>query len=97
MARLELFDPTGTIDVKQPHAQRLSSLEGKRIGVLTNEQWQAYYAMPLLQSLIKRDFPGAQVLPIDTFPSGNERIGSPEIAQLVVDSEVDAVIIGNAA
>jgi hypothetical protein len=97
MARLELHDPTGTIEVKQPHARRLASLEGKRIGVLTNEQWQAYFALPLLQSLITRDFPGAEVLPIDTFPSGNDRIGSPETAQLVAESEVDAVIVGNAA
>jgi hypothetical protein len=97
MARLELYDPTGTIEVKQPHARRLTSLEGKRIGVLTNEQWQAYFALPLLQSLITRDFAGAQVLPIDTFPSGNDRIGSPDTAQLIADSEVDAVIIGNAA
>ena len=58
---------------------------------------QAYFALPLLQSLITRDSPGAQVLPIDTFPSGNDRIGSRDTAQLVADSEVDAVIIGNAA
>jgi len=97
MARLELHDPTGTIEVKQPHAQRLDSLQGKRIGVLTNAQWQAYFALPLLQSLISRDFPGIQVLPIDAFPSGNEHIGAPATAELVAASGVDAVIIGNAA
>jgi hypothetical protein len=97
MARLELHDPTGTIEVKQPHAQRLDSLQGKRIGVLTNAQWQAYFALPLLQSLITRDFPDTQVLPIDAFPSGNEHIGAPATAELVAASGVDAVIIGNAA
>lgn len=97
MARLELHDPTGIVEVKQPHAPRLASLQGKRIGVLTNAQWQAYFALPLLQSLITRDFPDTQVLPIDAFPSGNDRIGWPATAQLVADSGVDAVIIGNAA
>ena len=53
MARLELHDPTGSIEVRQPHAKRLRSLEGTRIGVLTNEQWQAYFALPVLQSLVE--------------------------------------------
>ena len=97
MARFEIYDPTGSIEVRQPHAQRLPTLAGKRIGVLTNEQWQAYYALPVLQALIERDFPGANVLPLDTFPKGNERIGLPSTADIVKQSEVDAVIIGNAA
>ena len=97
MARLELHDPTGSIEVRQPHAKRLRSLEGTRIGVLTNEQWQAYFALPVLQSLVERDFPGAKVLALDTFPKGNDHIGLSATAQLVKESEVDAVIIGNAA
>jgi Asp/Glu/hydantoin racemase len=97
MARLEIHDPTGSIEVKQPHARRLSSLAGKRIGILTNEQWQAYFALPVLQASIERDFPGAQVLPLDAFPKGNERIGLAATAELVKESAVDAVIIGNAA
>ncbi|MGQ0522378.1 MAG: UGSC family (seleno)protein [Betaproteobacteria bacterium] len=97
MPRLELYDPTGNIEVRQPHAKRLPSLEGKRIGVLTNEQWQAYFALPLLQSLVEQDFPGSKVLPLDTFPKGNDHIGLPSTARLVGESGVDAVIIGNAA
>ena len=97
MARFEIHDPTGSIEVKQPHAQRLSSLAGKRIGILTNEQWQAYFALPVLQQSIERDFPGARVLPLDAYPKGNDRIGLPATAELVKQSEVDAVIIGNAA
>jgi hypothetical protein len=97
MARLELHDPMGSTEIRQPHAKRLPSLQAKRIGVLTNEQWQAYFALPVLQSLIEQDFPGARVLPLDTFPKGNDRIGLPSTAQLVKESGVDAVIIGNAA
>ncbi len=97
MAQLELFDPTGTIEVKQPHALRLGSLAGKRIAFLTNEQWQAYFALPVIRSLIEKDAPGSEVLPLDAFPKGNDRIGLPATAQLVKDRGVDAVIIGNAA
>lgn len=97
MASIEIFDPTGTINVKKAHAKRLDTLAGRRIGVLTNEQWQAYFALPRIQAEIEADFPGSVVLPIETFPKGNDRIGSAEVAQMVKDSGVDAVIIGNAA
>ncbi len=97
MVKLEFHDPSGTIEVTQPHARRLPSLDGKRIGIVTNEQWQAFRALPLLKTLFERDFPGIEVLAIDAFPQGNARIGSEETAKLVLESGVDAVIIGNAA
>ena len=97
MIRLEFHDPAGVIEVTRPHAPRLSSLEGRRIGILTNEHWQAHRMLPLLSQLITADFPGTQVLPIDTFPQGNTQIGTEETAALVKKSGVDAVIIGNAA
>ena len=97
MAKLELHDPTGSIEVKQPHAKRLDAIRGKRIGFLTNEQWQAYFALPLIKEMIEKDFPGTEVLALDAFPKGNEQIGTPATAKLVKESGVDAIIIGNAA
>ncbi len=97
MATIELHDPTGTIEVKQPHAARLNAIGGTRIGFLTNEQWQAYFALPVIRDLIGKDFPGTEVLPLDAFPKGNDRIGLAATAKLVKESGIDAVIIGNAA
>jgi Asp/Glu/hydantoin racemase len=97
MITLEFHDPTGITDVTQRHALRPPSLNGKRIGFLTNEQWQAYYALPLLKEMINQDFPDAEVLAIDAFPKGNEAIGTDEAARRLKKSGVDAVIIGNAA
>jgi hypothetical protein len=97
MTKLELYDPTGSVEVRQAHAARLTSLSGKRIAFLTNEQWQAYFAMPLIKTLIENDFPDADVLPIDAFPAGNDQIGLPTTARLMQEHGVDAVIIGNAA
>jgi hypothetical protein len=47
--------------------------------------------------MLEADFPGIEVLPEDRFPQGNAVIGNEDVAQLVKQSGVDAVIIGNAA
>jgi len=78
-------------------APRLDTLKGKRIGIVTNEQWQAYLTLPLLKALLEEDFPGIEVLPTDAFPQGNALIGTEETARLVKESGVDAVIVGNAS
>jgi hypothetical protein len=97
MNTLEFHDPSGAIEVKQPFAPRVSGLAGKRVGFVSNEQWQAFRMLPLLKSLLEADFPGIEVLPIDAFPQGNAVIGSEETAAAVKQSGVDAIIIGNAA
>ena len=97
MVKLEFFDPSGALETAKPHAPRLTSLAGKRIGFVSNEQWQAYRMLPLVKDMLETDFPGVEVLPIDRFPQGNTLIGNAEVAKLVKDSDVDAVIIGNAA
>jgi hypothetical protein len=97
MITLEFHDPSGVVEVKRPHAPRVAGLAGKRIGFVSNEQWQAYRMLPLLKGLLEADFPGIEVLPIDAFPQGNALIGTEETAEKVKASGVDAVVIGNAA
>src|SRR5262245_13246915 len=97
MITVEFHDPSGTVEVKRPHARRLDTLAGKRVGFVSNEQWQAYRMLPLLKGLLEADFPGIKVLPIDAFPQGNALIGNEETAEAVRASGVEAVIVGNAA
>ena len=97
MVTLEFYDPSGVIEVTQAHAPRIDTLEGKRIGFVSNEQWQAFRMLPLLKEMIEADFPGAEVLPVDAFPQGNVLIPTEETAAVVKKSGVDAVIVGNAA
>ncbi len=97
MVTLEFHDPSGTLEVTQQHARRLATLEGARIGFVSNEQWQAYRMLPMLKEMLEADFPGIEVLPVDTFPQGNALIGNEETAALVKKSGVNAVIIANAA
>jgi hypothetical protein len=95
--RLEFHDPSGTLTVSQPHAARVDTLNGKKIGFLSNEQWQAHRMLPLLKSMIEADFPQAKVLAIDAFPQGNGEIFKESTTDLVKLAEVDAVIVGNAS
>jgi hypothetical protein len=97
MVQLEFHDPAGALEITQPHAPRLDKIAGKKIGIVTNEQWQAYRTLPLIKSLFEQDFPGVEILPIDAYPQGNALIGEEKTAQMVKDSGVDAVIIGAAA
>jgi hypothetical protein len=97
MVQLEFHDPSGALEITQPHAPRLDQIAGKKIGIVTNEQWQAYRTLPLIKSMFERDFPGVEILPIDAYPQGNALIGEEKTAMMVKDSGVDAVIIGNAA
>jgi len=97
MVTLEFHDPSGTLDASKPYAPRLPSLAGKRIGMLSNGQWQAFRMLPMLKTMLEADFPGIEVLSEENYPQGNTRIGTAEVVQKVKDSGVDAVIVGNAA
>jgi hypothetical protein len=97
VVELEFYDPSGRLEITHKHAARLNSLEGKRIGILSNEQWQAHRTLPMLKTVMEADFPGIDVLPVDTFPPGEHAVGLDSTIQLVKESGVDGVIIGNAA
>jgi hypothetical protein len=97
MVKIEFHDPSGALELTQSFAPRIDTLAGKRIGFVSNEQWQAFRMLPLLRDLLKADFPTAELLPIDAYPQGNVLIPTEETAKLVKQSGVDAVIVGNAA
>ena len=63
MVKIEFHDPSGVLEVTQPFAPRVDTLAGKRIGFVSNEQWQAFRMLPLLRDLLKADFPTAELLP----------------------------------
>jgi hypothetical protein len=97
VVELEFYDPSGKLEITHNHASRLDTLNGKRIGLLSNEQWQAHRTLPMLQTMLAADFPGIEVLPIDTFPQGEHVVGADSTIAQVKDSGVDGMIIGNAA
>src|SRR5271170_4166057 len=97
MVELEFYDPSGCLEITQRYAARLPTLDGKRIGILSNAQWQAERTLPMLKTLMEADFPGVEVLPIDAFPQGEHAVGADSTIRQVHESGVDGMIIGNAA
>jgi hypothetical protein len=95
--RLEFYSPAGTTEITSRHAPRLASLANKRIGFVTDADWQAFRSFPLLKSQLEADIPGVEVLPLDAFPQGTDFIAEDATIAAVRNSGVDAVIVGNAA
>lgn len=97
MEVLEVFDPSGLTEVTELHAPRLETLEGKKIGLLSDDMWQAHRTFPLIEKLLRDRVPGATVIPYTELPLGNSKIDRDETAELIADRGFDAVIVGNAA
>jgi len=94
---LEVYDPTGDVEITEIHAPRLNTLEGKTICELSNDTWQAHRVLPEIRRLLQGRFPTAKFIPYTEFPMGNERIDTEKAAELVARAGADAVIIGNAS
>jgi hypothetical protein len=95
--KLEVFNPTGLIEVNQVHAPRLDDLHGKTICELSNNAWEADRTFPLIRRLLKERFPDATLIPYTEFPLGSVNIDTDKIGHLVKEKGGQAVITGNAA
>ncbi len=94
---LEVYDPTGEMEITEVHAPRLDTLEGKTICELSNDTWQAHRVLPEVRRLLQERFPNAKFIPYTEFPTGNGGIDTEKAAELVVRAGAQAVIIGNAS
>lgn len=95
--RLELYDPTGAEEVTQSFAPRLSDLNGKTIGLLSDGLFQAHRTFPLIWELLLKRFPTARIIPPDEFGVGRAEMENEETMARLVEKGCDAVITGNAA
>ena len=90
---MEVFDPSGVTEVSVAFAERLGTLEGKKIAFLSNEMWQASRALGLLRQRLQERYPEATLAHI----AAGERIQSDATIDAIVREGYDAVIVGNAA
>jgi hypothetical protein len=97
MHTLEVFDPSGATEVLCLHAPRLDTLDGKKIGFVSNDEWQAHRALPLVADFIAKDFKNVEIVPYTEFPTGNLEIEKDKTIERAKELNVDAIVIGNAS
>ncbi|MBI4332201.1 MAG: hypothetical protein HY673_13060 [Chloroflexi bacterium] len=94
---LEVYDPAGAIEVTEIHAPRLPDLHGKTIGQLSLNQWEADRILPMITSLLQKQFPTAKFIDYARFPTLSSNADVPDLEAAVKAKGVQAVIVGNAA
>ncbi len=94
---LEVYDPTGAIEVVNLFAPRLAELNGKTICELSNDSWEAQRTFPAIRELLQRQFPTVKIVPYTEFTHGNRELeGASNIGDMVAKKGCQAVITGNA-
>jgi hypothetical protein len=93
--QLEVFDPRGSaLDAKKyDYAPRLTDLNGKTIGEISNRMWESDRIFPLIRDLLKKRYPDIKFVPYTDLPSGLDNIqDNEEIGDIVAAKGCDAVI-----
>ncbi len=93
---LEVYDPTGAIEIKQLYAPRLANLNGKTICELWNGGFEGHRTFPVIRELLKKRFPTVKVIPYTEFGVGRAEMESEQTMALLGEKGCDAVITGNA-
>jgi len=94
---LDVHNPTGSCEVIQRHARRLTDLNAKTICELSNGSWDDQRTFPFIRKLLQSRFPGLKIVPFSEFPVGSERIDNDSTIEMLLQKGCDALITGNAA
>jgi hypothetical protein len=92
---LEVSGPAGAgcDSNKLSYARRLTDLNGKTIGEISNRLWAADSIFPLIRELLKQRYSDITFIPYTEFPSGSAEImGNEDLGKLVLAKGCDAVI-----
>ena len=93
--RLEVFNPTGSVRKSNSfsHARRLTDLNGKTIGEISNRLWEADRIFPVIRESLKQRFPDIKFVPYTEFLSGSAGIIDAEnMGELALSKGCDAAI-----
>jgi hypothetical protein len=96
MYSIEVLDPSGTIEISNFCAPRLTSLNGRIICMLSNHGWESDRMFPIIHAQLQKRFPGVRIIPPNEFP-GLMDIEPEALPKLLNEKGCDGVIIGNAA
>jgi acetylornithine/succinyldiaminopimelate/putrescine aminotransferase len=89
---LEVYDPTGAVEVTVTFAKRLDTLAGKTVAQVGNS-WEGHRTHALIKELLEKMYPTMKIIPHTEMPDYTD----PELlAKAVREKKCDAVIFGNA-
>ena len=93
---LEVYDPTGSIEITEVHAPRLADLNGKTICELSDFTWADDRTFPLIREQLQRRFPNAKLIPYTEFPL-IYGVEADVLSKALREKGCDGAIVGNAA
>ena len=93
---LELYDPTGTIDIAEVYAPRLDDLKGKTICELSNSMWEDFRTFPFIRKVLQDRFPDMKIIPYTEMPD-IYGVETEVLAGALKEKGCDGAIVGNAA
>jgi hypothetical protein len=92
---LEVYDPTGAVEVTQLFAPRLPDLHGKTVCELSNASWEVKRTFPVIRELLQKQFPTIKIIPYTEFADGRVGVEEENNIKLVAKKGCQAVIVGN--
>ncbi len=93
---LEVYDPTGAMNIDHLFSPRLADLNNKTICEVGDAIWQDDRTFPYLRNLLKKQFPTINIIPYTEFPWGSANIDVANIGKLLKAKGCDGAILGNA-
>lgn len=92
---LDVFNPTGAVDVTNLHASRIPDLKEKTVCLLSVHMWEANRTFPKIKNLLEDKYPSAKVVPHKDLPNlyGVEK---DVLMDAIKQHGCDAAILGNA-
>jgi len=93
---LEVYDPSGALEVDQNHASRLPDLRGKTIAEFSDRVWEGHRTFPQLRKLLREKISDLKIIPYEQTPHVY-LASAEELRRAVRENKCDAVIIGNAS
>ena len=92
---LSVANPSGSLNITQLFAPRLSTLAGKTVGMVINGAWGSSVMFPVLKGWLQSAYPQTTFIDYTQFPSAGTAI-NPALTAAVKAAKCDAVILGNA-
>ena len=96
MVSLEVYNPTGSIEIIELYAPRLADLSGKTICELSHGGWEGHRTFPVIRELLKKRFPDVKIIPYNEIPAIHD-VQFDALSQALREKGCDGVIVGNAA